>query len=904
MSTRATDRWTHGAAEFAVGNYDNGGDNLYLNAKGEIETIHRYDTNNNGHVDLILPNSHGYLERGPTWIYTQLGHDGSSWPRRELPNDSGWMSRAVDVDGDGFLDLIVVNGENGVTSELDSYVYWGGSDGLTSERAVLPTAGAYDVASVDLNGNGLLDLIMPSAWVDHHNPGLPRTVHVFEQSEPRVFQDVSQRHAILGVAATAVACADLTGSGGPDLVVANYRSGFDYATDSFVYWSKEGGFDTEQPLRLPTEYAMQVVVGDLNGDGWKEIVFAGGGKVQIFWSDAGRFDPQRHTVLEAEGVSTMFVQGSVRIAIADVDGDGRDELLVCTAKGVEVRKQADLARVAVMLPVANCNWAEAVDLDDDGRLEVLTSSYSAERSYESNSAIFWNGPGGLSAEHATWLSTAGAVGVTAADLDNDGRPEVIYNNTMRGPSQSDPDFPLYVYLGSDGHDYSVDRRLELPTGGATNTYVLADLDLDGYADLAFVSPEGLRIFYGGPDGLGPDSYSILPGLGERFHYVLAADFDRDGYLDLLGVAYTYDDDPETMDRSSVIYFGSKDGFSVERSQVIPTFCAGNARVVDTTGNGWLDILYPDKRGYIGVYLGGPEGYSPSRMQEIPLPGVDTTHAVAINCADLNEDGWLDLLVVIMGHYHRGASGFFLLYGGPDGYVAERTEFHELDASPILVAIADVDNSGHLDLLVPAYSTQFTRVLPAHIFPGDGQGFDFANPLTIPCDSSCAFLAVDITGNGYRDVFTVCHRNDVGHQVESLLFWNGPDGLDYAAPTRLPGLGPHLSAPRDFGNAMTREPLERYTSPPYELANGVPLSATWDADTPGDARIEMEMRWAASEGALSGTHWQKPFDATGVFPAPPADTRWMQYRLAFVSPNGCHTPRLRSVSFDCVPHPRS
>ena len=83
--------------------------------------------------------------------------------RRELPNDSGWVSHAANLDGDGFLDLIVVNAENGVASELDCYVYWGGPDGLTGARSELPTAGAYDVAAVDLTGNGLLDLILPSA---------------------------------------------------------------------------------------------------------------------------------------------------------------------------------------------------------------------------------------------------------------------------------------------------------------------------------------------------------------------------------------------------------------------------------------------------------------------------------------------------------------------------------------------------------------------------------------------------------------------------------------------------------------------------------------------------------------------------------------------------------------------
>lgn len=58
-------KWVHeGLEEFNKGRFDNGGDNLYVNADGVIETIHRFGVNNDGYVDLILPNSHGYIERG------------------------------------------------------------------------------------------------------------------------------------------------------------------------------------------------------------------------------------------------------------------------------------------------------------------------------------------------------------------------------------------------------------------------------------------------------------------------------------------------------------------------------------------------------------------------------------------------------------------------------------------------------------------------------------------------------------------------------------------------------------------------------------------------------------------------------------------------------------------------
>ena len=109
--------WVHrGFDELSRGRCEDGGANLYVNARGVIEMIHRTDVNHDGYADLIFPNSHGYTERGPTWIYEPLRAARGDWPRRELPNDSGWMSRVADVDGDGYDDLIVVNGENGVTS--------------------------------------------------------------------------------------------------------------------------------------------------------------------------------------------------------------------------------------------------------------------------------------------------------------------------------------------------------------------------------------------------------------------------------------------------------------------------------------------------------------------------------------------------------------------------------------------------------------------------------------------------------------------------------------------------------------------------------------------------------------------------------------------------------------------
>ena len=909
MDHRIGNVWVHrGFEDFARGRFDAGGANLYVNAKGIIETIHRTDIDNDGYVDIVLANTHGYIERAPTWIYRLGQGPGKDWPRKELPNDSGWMSRIIDLDGDGYNDLVVVNGENGVTSELPSYVYWGGPEGLTGQRTELPTVGAYDVAIADVNGDGRLDLIFSSAWVDHHCPGKPIPLTVYLQTEPRKFEDQSEQYGLIGIGACSVACADLTGNGRADLVVGNYRSEYEYDTDSFIYWGTEKGFDNAAPHRLSSHFIKQVLLADLNGDGCKEIIFCGGDQVWIYWNDQGRFGPDNRMIIEAKGLETMFCVGAVRAAVADVDGDGKNELILATEQGIEIRSASDLQTVQTFLALPYASWVSAADLDGDGRLELIASKYDNRATYETDSAIFWNGPKGFSTERVSWLATAGAMGNTSGDLDGDGRPEVVFNNTLRGPCAFNANLPVYIYRGSKEADYGVHRRLDLPSGGNTMAYAIADLDADGYADLVLTTVFGLRIFPGGPDGPKPDKYTDLrftEGHSRGIMRVLVADFNRDGYLDLLAGAQTYDHKPETMANSSVIFYGSAEGFSVDRCEDLPTYSPGTETcLADTNQNGYLDIITSDKRGYLVIFLGGPDGYSSQRTKQIPI---DETWLGSISAVDLTKNGWLDLIVSVQSHYYRKNTSFYIYYGGPDGYSPENSFCYRGGYTASAIAVADIDNDGNLELLVPAYSTAVTRELPAQIFRTKGRDVDFDHPINLPANSSHAFIAFDLNGNGYLDLVAACHRDNIGHQVDSVIYWNGPEGISPDRTTPIPGLGPHFFTSRDTGNTYTREPVESYFSPAFDMQGQRPEKIHWEAELPKTTELRFQLRWAQSEAELEQAQWQGPegegtyYCKSGQQVPPITDTaRWLQYQAIFVSPNNCLSPRLREVRMDFAP----
>ena len=385
--------------------------------------------------------------------------------------------------------------------------------------------------------------------------------------------------------------------------------------------------------------------------------------------------------------------------------------------------------------------------------------------------------------------------------------------------------------------------------------------------------------------------------------VHVADFNRDGYLDLMVSVQTYDDKPETMANSSFIFYGSDAGFSADRSEVLPTYSFGQAHLADVDRDGYLDIIVGDKRGYVRIFLGGPEGYSPDRVWKIPLgnPVIGS-----LSTADLNRDGWLDMIVGIQSHYDRRQESFYIFYGGPEGYDPRKVQCHNGRYSPGKISIADYDNDGNLDLLVPAYSSDVTRVLPAQLFRGNGQTIDLDHPMNIPAESACQFQAIDLNRNGWSDLVMLCHRNDLGHQVDSVIFWNGPEGISAERTTRLPGMGPHRTT-RDHGNAYTREPKESYVSPAFDLQDREPDRIHWEAEVPETTELKFQLRWGESENQLRGAPWQGPegsgtyYESSGdAIRGVPASARWLQYMATFVSLYGCRSPKLREVRVDLSP----
>ncbi|NLZ56208.1 MAG: VCBS repeat-containing protein, partial [Clostridiaceae bacterium] len=548
-----------GFADFSRGRCEDAGFDLFVDHHGVVRRIRDFDLNGDGHFDLVLPNSHGYVERGPVAIFrfTGLGSkDGPvegeelSWVpdnstrigvvppgdedlnaeingeavfppamrsaaavEQRLAHDSGWYALVHDIDADGYPDVLVCNAENGISSELNSYIYWGGPEGLTGEYTQLPTIGAYKAAIYDLTGNGLSDILFTSAWYDHHNPGVDRGQTIYLQTAPRVFEPQPVESTPTAVAATALLCMDLNNDGYPELVYTSLRRGMNGASHAVIYFGRSAEDLTaeeaermiqigrlafpREPLRLPTDFSHQVEAFDHKGDGYPDLYVGCQNYIRIFHNDGGSFRPDNYTDIATQGATGQFMFGTLAFTFADVDYDGRAEFLIATDHGLEVRRPEDPTRIVTTIGSEAYSSVSVMRGGADDAIYVFTTERDNLISYDIESPLRRIDRRSGAAELVMYLPTHGANSSTWGDLDGDGCPELIVCNTMAGPSLQSPEFPAFVYsavMDGERMTFPASERRSYPVIITCYSNVIADLDNDGVNELVLTNRSGWRLF--------------------------------------------------------------------------------------------------------------------------------------------------------------------------------------------------------------------------------------------------------------------------------------------------------------------------------------------------------------------------------------------------------------------------
>jgi hypothetical protein len=427
------------------------------------------DLDCDGVADLLIPEHYDgdYI----TTSFLQYAADGyADSGRTGLSTRGVYDAWTGDLDQDGYPDVVFANYFDGSVTRINSRIYWGGPSGhSTADVTDLPTLGTVDLLVEDLDADGWLDLVFATYW--DSTLGYTSSSYVYWGSSAGY--STTDRTALPTSGAWKSATADLNADGHTDLVFCSYHNG-SYAINSPIYWGSAAGYSSGSVTNLPTLGCRDLAIADLNEDGWPDITFANhyngssyANSSYLYWGSASGFSTAYR--------ESLPTHGALSVAAQDFDLDGHIDLAFGGYHNVDWSTPAYtyiywnasfgfLSTNYTAFDVRGTYQILAEDLNLDGYAELVLSRYLNGSTYSTNSVILWG-----SASRFTWanrleLPTVGSTHATAADLDQDGYPELLFGGYFAGSWASGA--PSYVYWGNPSSTpYSTADRTVLSNWG-------------------------------------------------------------------------------------------------------------------------------------------------------------------------------------------------------------------------------------------------------------------------------------------------------------------------------------------------------------------------------------------------------------------------------------------------------
>lgn len=441
-----------------------------------------------------------------------------------------------DLDGDGDLDIVHSNYLAGVTVLRN--------DGISGNRAIIALSGKqsnrFGVGAVveleTVSGRQVRTLVLARGYLSSSEPVLHfglgadariDRLHVqWPSGHRQTFSDlpVNRRFTVMEPDERIQPPVDSSGSEDALFVEVGESVGLQLATTERLL-SGAG----EQPL-MPFRFDRRgpsVAVGDLDGNGRDDLVISATSSESPRISLAG--DDGRYVVMDAPWKVADNGVNEGPLAVFDANGDGRNDVLV--------------TRMGARLPAGSPEYQPVLYLNEgDGRLR--------------------SAPKGLL---PTLSISTGAV--VAADFDRDGRTDLFIGGRIQpGAYPTAPQSALLMNRPDGFVDETGDLAPGLERPGMVGAALAHDVDQDGWVDLVLALDWGGVRYWRNQDGQGFADRSGTVGLDRVesgwWNALVSADFNGDGHPDFavgnVGLNTVYSTFPG---RTAQIFYGNFDARS-------------------------------------------------------------------------------------------------------------------------------------------------------------------------------------------------------------------------------------------------------------------------------------------------------------------------------------------------------
>ncbi|MFT3668738.1 MAG: VCBS repeat-containing protein [Pseudoxanthomonas sp.] len=276
--------------------------------------------------------------------------------------------------------------------------------------------------------------------------------------------------------------------------------------------------------------ARSIAVGDVSGDGRDDLVFLSlryapipvDYRMEIYVAYQRSDGNLDAAVKVGESGNNLAYQ----LLVTDLDSDGVDDIVTATANGVMIlRSNADGTFSSTTAEIGDLYEMNATDVDRDGNLDILVDS-----SNTSATVIHGDGHGGIA--HLSTLPLPSSAVRALGDVTGDGLDDLVLATIFNRPFQ---EFRIYPALASGG--YAAPTVLSLPIdANPTASVAVGDFNSDGRGDLLLDEARdfaGLRLYLQDSQGyLGP-SIGVPRQRGASTSSLIATDLNRDGRTDLV-----------------------------------------------------------------------------------------------------------------------------------------------------------------------------------------------------------------------------------------------------------------------------------------------------------------------------------------------------------------------------------
>ncbi len=609
-----------------------------LVASGAAFTLGAADLNGDGIADIVTPYT---TVSGVSGIGVLLSHDDGSFDAPVVYtgypagiNRFAAYASIDDINGDGKPDIVAIAGPGFDPGTVVSLL--GRSDGTFAlGSASLITLRPASFVLADFNGDGRKDMMSAGGYFSAGQGDGSFAAPVASGADAFAGQ-----HLAVG---------DFNGDGQLDLAL--HQSTF----IQIALGRGDGSFVPDATFAT-VRGAEYLSASDIDGDGNDDIVVGLTGpraigpntdsyRVTQFLLGRGDGTFAAAQALPGAGIALF---GGPTYAVADFNGDTYPDVVALAPNGASalvmfggsstgtLGGNGGAATTAATLSFRPFMVTQA-DVDGDGKADLVSLGAKL-------AVLRGQGDGVFGAEQAYDLpSIDGRISSLAVgDLNGDGRADVV----VTFGNQSATTGGAFVYIANtDGT-----LRPAVQIDPAVNlTAAVADLDGDGRVDVVLVggssdfysSPQifhGLRIYRGQANGSFTAPQSLSPPSGTDYTSVAFGDMNEDGRLDVVAVGVD-----GGLDASLYILPGQGDGsFGSATSFAVPGGGPGIGQVAvgDYTGDGHPDLMLAGNN-YSGIVVGNGDG---------TLRGLGSvaiaSRATRVVAADLNSDGMMDAVMGI------------------------------------------------------------------------------------------------------------------------------------------------------------------------------------------------------------------------------------------------------------------